>query len=88
MTRMARNLLFAAFRKAQKIWQQSPVLTEKRREYVCYLVLVLLLTTGGPDIAGTIIPAGGTDILASYTYRMAFDDSGAQFGLAGVTLHI
>lgn len=46
------------------------------------------MTTGRPDISGTIIPAGGTDILASYTYRMAFDDSGAQFGLAGVTLHI
>ncbi len=53
------------------------------------LVLVLLLTMGGPDIPGTIIPAGGTDILASFTYRMAFDDSGTQFGLAGaITLLI
>lgn len=53
------------------------------------LVLILLLTMGGPDIPGTIIPAGRTDILASFTYRMAFDDSGTQFGLAGaITLLI
>ncbi len=53
------------------------------------LVLILLLTTGGPDIPGTIIPAGQTDILASFTYRIAFDDSGTQFGLAGaITLLI
>ncbi|GGL70301.1 maltose transport system permease protein MalF [Wenxinia marina] len=53
------------------------------------LVLVLLLTNGGPDIPGTVIPAGRTDILASFTYRMAFDDSGTQFGLAGaITLII
>ena len=47
------------------------------------LVLILLLTNGGPDIPGTVIPAGQTDILGSFTYRMAFDDSGQQFGLAG-----
>ena len=53
------------------------------------LVLVLLLTNGQPDIPGTVIPAGKTDILASFTYRMAFDDSGTQFGLAGaITLLI
>lgn len=47
------------------------------------LVLILLLTGGGPDIPGTIIPAGETDILGSFTYRIAFMDSGQQFGLAG-----
>lgn len=53
------------------------------------LVLIVLLTMGGPDRSGTIIPAGQTDILASFTYRMAFDDSGTQFGLAGaITLLI
>lgn len=53
------------------------------------LVLVLLLTRGGPDIPGTIIPAGETDILGSFTYRIAFMDSGTQFGLAGaITLLI
>jgi maltose/maltodextrin transport system permease protein len=53
------------------------------------LVLVLLLTQGLPDIPGTVIPAGQTDILASFTYRMAFNDSAQQFGLAGaITLLI
>ena len=53
------------------------------------IVLILLLTTGGPDIPRTIIPAGQTDILGSFTYRMAFMDSGQQFGLAGaITLII
>jgi len=53
------------------------------------IVLILLLTRGGPDIPGTIIPAGETDILGSFTYRLAFMDSGTQFGLAGaITLII
>jgi len=43
----------------------------------------LLLTNGQPDILGTLIPAGQTDILGSFTYRIAFKDSGQQFGLAG-----
>ena len=47
------------------------------------LVLIFLLTRGLPDIPGTIIPAGQTDILASFTYRLAFDNAGQQFGLAG-----
>lgn len=53
------------------------------------VVLVLLLTRGLPDYPGTLIPAGQTDILGSFTYRIAFEDSGAQFGLAGaITLLI
>lgn len=53
------------------------------------IVLVLLLTRGGPDMPGTIIPAGETDILGSFTYRIAFLDSGTQFGLSGaITLLI
>ena len=53
------------------------------------LVLILLLTRGLPDIPGTVIPAGETDILASFTYRLAFDNAGQQFGLAGaITLLI
>jgi len=53
------------------------------------IVLILLLTGGGPDIPGTRIPAGSTDILGSFTYRLAFQDSGQQFGLAGaITLLI
>jgi maltose/maltodextrin transport system permease protein len=53
------------------------------------LVLILLLTRGGPDMPGTVIPAGHTDILGSFTYRISFMDSGQQFGLAGaITLII
>lgn len=53
------------------------------------LVLVFLLTRGLPDIPGTVIPAGETDILASFTYRLAFDNAGQEFGLAGaITLLI
>ena len=46
------------------------------------LVLINLLTGGRPDILNTSLPAGTTDILATYTYRIAFEDSGQQFGLA------
>ncbi|MCX9157065.1 maltose ABC transporter permease MalF [Niveibacterium sp. 24ML] len=45
-------------------------------------VLISLLTNGRPDFLDTKIPAGETDILVSYTYRIAFGDSGQQFGLA------
>lgn len=47
------------------------------------LVLILLLTQGLPDIPGTTIPAGQTDILGSFTYRISFLDAGQDFGLAG-----
>lgn len=53
------------------------------------LVLVLLLTRGLPDMPGTIVPAGQTDILGSFTYRISFLNSGQEFGLAGaITLII
>lgn len=45
-------------------------------------VLIALLTDGRPDFLSTKIPAGQTDILVSYTYRIAFKDSGSDFGLA------
>ena len=45
-------------------------------------MLVSLLTNGRPDFLNTKIPAGTTDILVSYTYRIAFLDSGQNFGLA------
>ncbi len=47
------------------------------------VVLILLLTRGLPDIPGTLIPAGATDLLGSFTYRISFMDSGQNFGLAG-----
>ncbi len=45
-------------------------------------VLVSLLTGGRPDRIDTTLPAGSTDILVSYTWRIAFQDTGQQFGLA------
>jgi maltose/maltodextrin transport system permease protein len=45
-------------------------------------VLIALLTGGRPDYLDISVPAGTTDILVSYTMRMAFQDSGQQFGLA------
>ena len=45
-------------------------------------VLITLLTNGRPDYLNTKVPAGTTDILVSYTYRIAFQDSGQNFGLA------
>jgi maltose/maltodextrin transport system permease protein len=45
-------------------------------------VLISLLTDGRPDFLNTKIPAGTNDILVSYTYRIAFQDSGQNFGLA------
>lgn len=46
-------------------------------------VLIQLLTKGYPDMIGTSTPAGYTDLLVSYTYRIAFEGGGSQdFGLA------
>jgi maltose/maltodextrin transport system permease protein len=45
-------------------------------------VLIALLTDGRPDHLNSKLPAGTTDILVSYTYRIAFTDAGANFGLA------
>ncbi len=46
-------------------------------------VLIQLLTRGAPDIIGSSTPAGHTDLLVSYTYRIAFEGGGGQdFGLA------
>jgi maltose/maltodextrin transport system permease protein len=47
------------------------------------VVLILLLTRGAPDIPGTLVPAGQTDILGSFTFRMSFNDAGQSFGIAG-----
>ena len=46
-------------------------------------VMIQLLTQGGPNMIGTSEPAGYTDLLVSYTYRIAFEGGGGQdFGLA------
>jgi ABC-type sugar transport system permease subunit len=45
--------------------------------------LIDLYAQGGPPIAGAATPAGQTDILISYTYRLAFGGGqGADYGLA------
>jgi maltose/maltodextrin transport system permease protein len=45
--------------------------------------LIYLLTGGGPAMAGTNTPAGSTDILISYVYKLAFEGSqGQDFGFA------
>ncbi|MEA1903402.1 MAG: ABC transporter permease subunit [Actinomycetota bacterium] len=45
--------------------------------------VIYLLNRGGPPIEGAVTPAGHTDILISYTYRLAFESgSGAQWGFA------
>ena len=45
--------------------------------------LIWLLTEGRPPIPGAMTPAGQTDILISYTYRLAFEGArGNQLGLA------
>ena len=47
-------------------------------------VLIQLLTGGGPDIIeATEAPAGYTDLLVSFTYRIAFEGGkGNDYGLA------
>ncbi len=45
--------------------------------------IIYLLTGGDPPIAGAQTPAGHTDILISYTYRLALEGgSGSDFGFA------
>lgn len=45
--------------------------------------IIYLFNEGGPPISGAPTPAGHTDILISYTYRLAFSGGrGADFGFA------
>jgi arabinogalactan oligomer / maltooligosaccharide transport system permease protein len=45
--------------------------------------VIYLLTGGGPPILGAQTPAGHSDILISYTYRLAFESGrGQDFGFA------
>lgn len=46
-------------------------------------LLIAALTNGNPPIPGSPVPAGYTDILISYTYRLAFgNEAGADYGYA------
>jgi arabinogalactan oligomer/maltooligosaccharide transport system permease protein len=45
--------------------------------------IIYLLNRGGPPIEGALTPAGHTDILISYTFRLAFESGrGAEWGFA------
>ncbi len=45
--------------------------------------VIYLLNRGGPPVAGSETPAGATDILISYTWRLAFEGGrGQDFGFA------
>ena len=45
--------------------------------------VIYLVTQGRPPIPGARTPAGATDILITYTYRLAFESgSGTDYGLA------
>ncbi len=44
--------------------------------------LIYLLTAGGPPMVGATTPAGHTDILISYVYKLAFEGRGQEFGFA------
>ena len=46
-------------------------------------ILIFLLTQGGPPLSGFDVPVGQTDILISFTYKLAFQSGrGSQFALA------
>lgn len=44
--------------------------------------LIYLFNEGGPPIVGSATPAGHTDILISYVYRLAFESGGQDYGYA------
>ena len=48
---------------------------------------ILLTTEGGPFPADNPT-AGATDLLITYTYRLAFGGQGAQFGFAAAISHL
>ncbi len=50
--------------------------------------VIYLLTGGNPPIAGAATPAGHTDILITYTYRIAFESGGGQDYGMGATIAV
>ena len=44
--------------------------------------LIYLLNSGGPPMVGATTPAGHTDMLISYVYKLAFEGRGQEFGFA------
>jgi arabinogalactan oligomer / maltooligosaccharide transport system permease protein len=77
---------FAAFRKVTfplLLVTVAPLLIASFAFNFNNFNIVYLLTRGGPAIQGAQTPAGHTDILISYTYRLAFEGGrGADYGFA------
>ena len=74
---------FKAFRKVTfplLLVSMAPVLISSFAFNFNNFNLIALLTDGGPPIAGSI--AGETDILITYTFTVAFEGAGQDFGLA------
>ncbi|MCL5997218.1 MAG: ABC transporter permease subunit [Chloroflexi bacterium] len=46
--------------------------------------VVYLLTQGGPPMPNVLTPAGHTDLLITYTYKLAFTFTNSEYGLASV----
>ncbi|MEZ4589822.1 MAG: ABC transporter permease subunit [Chloroflexota bacterium] len=44
--------------------------------------IIFLFNSGGPPMVGTSTPAGHSDILISYVYRLAFESGGQDYGYA------
>lgn len=90
------ELYEAAYCDGAKPWQQfryitmpllmtsvAPLLISSFAFNFNNFTVIYLVTRGRPPIAGAITPAGATDILISYTYRLAFEGGrGADYGLA------
>ncbi len=100
---MIKNLYEAAIIDGASIWQKfryitlplllitvAPLLIASFAFNFNNFNIIYLFNEGRPAIAGAQTPAGGTDILISYTYRLSFETGrGADFGLASaVTLII
>lgn len=61
----------------------SPLLVSSFAFNFNNFTLIHLFSEGRPPIPGAATPAGATDILISYTYRLAFEGGrGADYGLA------
>ncbi len=60
----------------------SPILISSFAFSFNNFVLIYLLTGGGPNMLNTSTPVGETDILVSYTYRLAFGQAEADYGFA------
>lgn len=44
--------------------------------------VIYFLTGGGPNLAGTVLQIGHTDLLITFLYKMITSDNNPQFGIA------